>query len=90
MSDEKRLFGEIAIEKGYLTLDQVRRALEVQREMAENGKGRRLIGVILVELGFLTAAQVADILQAADEEPSARPSSATAPRNLRRRPATGK
>ena len=68
MSDERRLFGEIAVAKGYVTLDQVRKALEVQRDLVEGGKGRRLIGVILVELGYLTPDQVADILVTLDEE----------------------
>lgn len=66
--EEKRLFGEIAVAKGYLTLAQVKRALEIQREMIRSGEGHKLIGVLLVELGYLTPDQVCDILAAYDHE----------------------
>lgn len=69
--DEKRLFGEIAVEKGYITLGKVKRALEVQRDMIKNGEGHKLIGVLLVELGFMTAEQVVDVLDHFDAERAA-------------------
>lgn len=69
--EEKRLFGEIAVEKGYVTIAQVRRALEIQREMIRSGEGHRLIGVLLVELGYLTPEQVVDILDTYDREKQA-------------------
>ncbi|GIW71570.1 MAG: hypothetical protein KatS3mg102_1112 [Planctomycetota bacterium] len=65
---EKRLFGGIAIEKGYLTLEQLRHALAVQRERRERGEGHVLIGCLLVELGYLTREQVIDILAEHDRQ----------------------
>ncbi len=59
---EKRLFGGIAIEKGFLTIEQLRHALTVQRERRERGEGHTLIGCLLVELGYLTPEQVVEIL----------------------------
>ncbi len=69
--EEKRLFGEIAIEKGFITLDQLRRALDIQREMIRSGEGHKLIGVLLVELGYLTPEQVVEILETYDRERAA-------------------
>jgi hypothetical protein len=66
--EERHLFGEIAIEKGFLTLQQLRRALDIQREMIRSGEGHKLIGVLLVELGYLTPDQVCEILETHDRE----------------------
>jgi type IV pilus assembly protein PilB len=52
-----RKFGEIAIEEGFITQEQLGEALQRQRE------DKRLIGQILVELGFLTTAQLDEIIQ---------------------------
>jgi hypothetical protein len=69
--DEKRLFGEIAIERGYVTVAQVKQALEIQREMRRSGEGHKLIGVLLVELGYMTPLKVMEILEAYDAERAA-------------------
>jgi hypothetical protein len=66
--EEKRLFGEIAVQMGYLTVDQIKRALDIQREMRKAGEGHRLIGVLLVDLGYMSAEQVVDVLDAYDRE----------------------
>jgi hypothetical protein len=67
---EKRLFGGIAIDMGFLTVEQLRHALTVQKERRERGDGHTLIGCLLVELGYLTPDQVVTILNAHDEESS--------------------
>ena len=69
--DEKRLFGEIAIQKGYVTTAQVKQALEIQREMRRSGEGHKLIGVLLVELGYLSPDEVVEVLEAYDAERAA-------------------
>jgi hypothetical protein len=69
--DEKRLFGEIAIQKRYVTVAQVKQALEIQREMRKSGEGHKLIGVLLVELGYLKPEQVVDVLETYDAERAA-------------------
>ncbi|RME74739.1 MAG: hypothetical protein D6776_04620 [Planctomycetota bacterium] len=63
---ETRLFGGIAIEKGFLTVEQLRHALAEQRARRERGEGHTLIGCLLVELGYLTPEQVVTILSEHD------------------------
>ena len=69
--DEKRLFGEIAIQRGYVTVAQVKQALEIQREMRRSGEGHKLIGVLLVELGYMTPGRVVEVLEMYDAERAA-------------------
>ena len=58
---EKR-FGTIAIEKGFITIDQLMDALEIQvRENLAKNK-HRLIGEILHDLGFITLDQIDQVL----------------------------
>lgn len=65
--EERKLFGEIAVGMGYVTSQQVERALEVQRETEARGR-KKLIGVILVELGFLNTQQILEILKTYDAQ----------------------
>ncbi|MBN1833627.1 MAG: hypothetical protein JW896_16105 [Deltaproteobacteria bacterium] len=58
---EKR-FGTIAVEKGYITIDQLMDALEVQVRENLSGLKHRLIGKILYDLGFLTIEQIQRVL----------------------------
>jgi hypothetical protein len=60
---EKR-FGTIAVEKGYITVDQLMDALDIQVRENLSGKGHRLIGKILYDLGFLTIDQIQRVLAA--------------------------
>jgi hypothetical protein len=55
-------FGTIAIEKGYITVDQLLGALEVQVREDLSGITHRLIGKILYDLGFLTIEQIQRVL----------------------------
>ncbi len=59
---EKR-FGILAVEKGFITADELIEALRVQvLEDIEKGK-HRLLGRILLEQGLLTREQIEDVLQ---------------------------
>jgi hypothetical protein len=59
---EKR-FGVIAVEKGFVTADQVVEAMRIQiKEDVEKGK-HRLIGVILVGMGVMNTSQVDEVLE---------------------------
>jgi hypothetical protein len=63
MDKQKIRFGMIAINKGYITKDQLIRALTIQaKENIEDGT-HRLLGQILVGEGFLSEEQVDDILE---------------------------
>ena len=56
-------FGTIAVDKGYITEDQLIQALEIQaKENVIEGK-HRLLGQIFIEEGLLTEEQVDEILE---------------------------
>jgi len=58
---EKKRFGATAVEKGFLTADQLVDALKIQAiEEIEKGK-HRLIGTILFEQGHMTIPQIDEI-----------------------------
>jgi hypothetical protein len=58
---EKR-FGSIAVEKGFVSSDQVIEALATQAKENIQSGTHRLLGEILVDMGYLTSEQVEDIL----------------------------
>jgi hypothetical protein len=56
-------FGTIAVEKGFITVDQLTEALNIQAREDVAGKKHRLIGRILVDLRLMTNSQVNEILE---------------------------
>ena len=58
---EKR-FGLLAIERGYITSDDLIRAIKVQVEEDVANNSHRLIGEILLDMNCLTATQIQEIL----------------------------
>ena len=68
MSEEimEKRFGIVAIEKGFISMDQLLEGLEIQiDEEIEQGE-RRVIGAILVEKGYMNLSQVQETLEAFD------------------------
>ena len=59
----EKLFGAIAVKKGYVSEEQVVKALEIQKKEAMEGAGHRLIGSILYEMGLMTVNQILDVLE---------------------------
>ena len=59
---EKR-FGSTAVEKGYITLQELMDALEIQVREDLAGAKHRLIGRILFDLGSLTQPQIEEVLK---------------------------
>ncbi len=56
-------FGFMAVEMGFITLDQIIEAMKIQvREDLEKPK-HRLIGEILVDSGFMNPSQVDEVLK---------------------------
>lgn len=55
-------FGAIAVEKGFITIDQLMDALEVQVREDLSGIKHRLIGRILFDLGFLNLLQINEVV----------------------------
>ncbi|MFH1078698.1 MAG: hypothetical protein V1766_00300 [Pseudomonadota bacterium] len=57
---EKR-FGMIAIEKGFITPDDLVKALYIQIYEDINKQRHRLIGEILLDINLMTAAQIEEV-----------------------------
>ena len=64
MVDYEKRFGTIAVEKGFITLDQLVRAINVQVVNNIEKKEHKLIGTILYEQGLLTNGQIDEVLSA--------------------------
>lgn len=62
----KKAFGATAIERGYVTEEQVEQALATQREQEEGE--RKLLGIIMLEAGALDNTQLIEMLQALERE----------------------
>jgi len=60
----KMRFGEIAVEKDFITDDQLEEALNMQKENALKGLVHRLIGSVLFRRGYMTIEQVIEVLSA--------------------------
>ena len=62
-NNHHKRFGTIAVDKGYITDEQLVKGLEIQaKENVMEGK-HRLLGQIFVDEGLLTEAQVDEILE---------------------------
>ncbi|MBW1668687.1 MAG: hypothetical protein JRJ66_11660 [Deltaproteobacteria bacterium] len=56
-------FGVLAVEKGFITKEQLFEALKIQTEENIEDDKHRLIGVILYKLGYITVEQIEEILE---------------------------
>jgi hypothetical protein len=63
MSQFQKRFGFIAVEKGFITADQLVEAFKVQVLEEIDKEKHRLIGAILFEHGFITLPQIDEVLQ---------------------------
>ena len=57
-----RRFGQIAVEKGYVTSEQVKQAVSEQIDDDVAGRSHRLIGRIFLDKGAMTPQQIDDVL----------------------------
>ena len=62
---EKR-FGMVAVEKGFVTTEQVVEAIEIQVEENMAQKKHRFIGTVLVDQGYMRHSQIQEVLTAMD------------------------
>jgi len=76
----QRRFGFIAIEKGFIKVDQLYEALIRQRAQETGGTERRPLGMILKDLGYLSVSEINEILQTLEYEEE---SKKTTPRSLK-------
>ena len=62
-TEERQLrFGVVAVEKGFVTPDQLFEALKVQVREDLEGEAHRLVGGILLEQGAITPEQKEEVL----------------------------
>lgn len=60
-------FGKVAIDKGFITMEQMLNAIEVQvKENIAFGTHRK-IGMILMQEGHMTIAQIEEVLEVLDD-----------------------
>ncbi|MDZ7814782.1 MAG: hypothetical protein U5N86_01880 [Planctomycetota bacterium] len=59
----RKTFGNIAIEKGYITEDALDRALVLQARLRNRGRHEK-IGILLLRLGEISSEQLLDVLVA--------------------------
>ena len=55
-------FGAIAIERGFISEDQLNDAVEIQIELDLIGTKKKAIGEILIEKGYMSHQQVNEVL----------------------------
>jgi len=60
-------FGTVALEKGFITEEQLEEAVKVQIEQDTEGLEHRLIGSILYSLGYMTIPQINEVIEALKE-----------------------
>ena len=65
MSEGKldKRFGAMAIDKGFITLENLLEAMETQIQENMEGSDHRLIGQILWEKGYLTTEQINEVIK---------------------------
>lgn len=68
VAPEKR-FGSIAVEKGFITPNQLIEALKAQINQELITGKHRLIGEILLEKGHITTDQINEVLKSQGKEP---------------------
>ncbi|GAB6907490.1 hypothetical protein DESC_350030 [Desulfosarcina cetonica] len=56
-------FGTIAVEKRFITTEQLLEALKLQAEENIGTEKHRLIGQILFDLGYITESQIEEVLE---------------------------
>jgi hypothetical protein len=61
--DHCQRFGEIAVRKGFVLLEEVKSAIDEQIDDDISGREHRLLGTILYDNGFITEYQVDVVLQ---------------------------
>lgn len=69
---DEELFGRIAIERAYITSDDLERALQIQRDIQEQRNTRKLLGIIMLESGMISSDQLLEILRRIEERQNTR------------------
>jgi len=64
-------FGQVAVNLGFCTPQDVKKALAVQKELAAAGEPHKLVGMILLERGVISTTQLIQVLKYCDRSAGA-------------------
>jgi hypothetical protein len=62
VKDRYKFFGEVALEKRFVTTEQLYKALTMQARAKVESGDEKLLGQILLEQGYMTADQIREVL----------------------------
>ena len=62
VKDRYKFFGEIALEKRFVTPEHLYEALTNQARSKVEGRGEKLLGQVLLELGYIREDQIRQVL----------------------------
>jgi hypothetical protein len=62
IKERDKRFGVTAVEKGFITLDQLFDAMKIQLTEEIEQREHRLIGTILFDMGILSPSQIDEVL----------------------------
>lgn len=62
IKERDKRFGVAAVEKGFITLDQLFDAMKIQLTEEIEKREHRLIGTILFDMGILSPSQIDEVL----------------------------
>jgi hypothetical protein len=62
IKERDKRFGVTAVEKGFITLDQLFDAMKIQLTEEIEKREHRLIGTILFDMGILSPSQIDEVL----------------------------
>ena len=58
----RKMFGEVAFERGFITSEQLYEALAIQAKAVADKKPYMFLGQVFIELGYMTEKQVLEVL----------------------------
>ncbi len=64
--EARKLFGEMAVHKGYCSRKDVEKALEIQNELTETGQTPKMLGLIMLQEAMIDNSQFIDLLKELD------------------------
>ncbi|RLB32992.1 MAG: hypothetical protein DRH11_10065 [Deltaproteobacteria bacterium] len=64
VTDFEKRFGVLAVERGYITRDQLLEAMKLQVEQGLDGMEHRLLGSLLFDMGYMSIGQVNEVIEA--------------------------
>jgi hypothetical protein len=62
VKDRYKFFGEVALEKQFVTSDQLYEALTIQARAKVEGRPEKLLGQVLLELGHISEDRIRQVL----------------------------